>query len=139
MLCTAFEEQDMHRFRIFFETIPFCHFYTNFTCQYKIYKFRTISIYCKIFSFIHKILFAPQAQDLFEKSAESLLYNFHRENILVKLKIKKLLRKIRSKNLTAGGFFNSLLFPLSGNIFPGQCRAAENLKTKTVSTNSQIF
>ena len=29
MLCTAFEEQDMHRFRIFFETTPFYHAYTN--------------------------------------------------------------------------------------------------------------
>ena len=27
---------------------------------------------------------------------------FHREHILLKLKIKKLLRKIRSKNLSAG-------------------------------------
>ena len=25
----------MHRLVIFFETIPFCHAYTNFTCQYK--------------------------------------------------------------------------------------------------------
>ena len=50
----------------------------------------------------HKNLFAPQAQDLLEKLAESLLYNFHREHILLKLKIKKLLRKIRSKKLTAG-------------------------------------
>ena len=39
----------------------------------------------------------PQAQDLLEKLAEILLYNFHREHILLKLKIKKLLRKIRSK------------------------------------------
>ena len=30
------------------------------------------------------------------------LNNFHREHILLKLKIKKLLRKIKSKNLTAG-------------------------------------
>ena len=44
----------------------------------------------------------PQAQDLLEKLAEILLYNFHREHILLKLKIKKLLRKIKSKNLTAG-------------------------------------
>ena len=51
---------------------------------------------------------APQAQDVFEKLAESLLYNFHREHILLKLKIKKLLRKISSKNLTAG-FFNWVL------------------------------
>ena len=47
----------------------------------------------------------PQAQDLLEKLAEILLYNFHRERILLKLKIKKLLRKIRSKNLSAGVFF----------------------------------
>ena len=46
---------------------------------------------------MHKNLFAPQTQDLLEKLAESLLYNFHREHILLKLKIKKLLRKIRSK------------------------------------------
>ena len=36
------------------------------------------------------------------------LNTFHREHILLKLKIKKLLRKSKSKNLTAGGFF--LLF-----------------------------
>ena len=30
-----------------------------------------------------------------------ILYNFHRKHILLKLKIKKLLRKIRSKNLSA--------------------------------------
>ena len=33
------------------------------------------------------------------------LNTFHREHILLKLKIKKLLRKIKSKNLTAGVFF----------------------------------
>ena len=33
------------------------------------------------------------------------LNTFHREHILLKLKIKKLLRKINSKNLTAGVFF----------------------------------
>ena len=63
---------------------------------------RLNSIYCKIFIYIHKNLFAPQAQDLLEKMAEILLYNFHREHILLKLKAKKLLRKIKSKNLTAG-------------------------------------
>ena len=47
-------------------------------------------------------IFAPQAPDLFEKLAESLLYNFHREHILLKLKIKKVFAKISSKNLTAG-------------------------------------
>ena len=34
-----------------------------------------------------------------------LLNTFHREHILLILKIKKLLRKIKSKNLTAGVFF----------------------------------
>ena len=102
MLWTAFEERDMHRFRIFFETTPFCHAYTNYTRQYKSKKFRTNSVYCKIFIYIHKNLFAPQAQDLLEKLAEVLLYNFHREHILLKLKTKKLLRKNKSKNLTAG-------------------------------------
>ena len=51
---------------------------------------------------MHKNLFAPQAHDLLEKLAEILLYNFHHEHILLKLKTKKLLRKIKSKNLTAG-------------------------------------
>ena len=37
--------------------------------------------------------------------AEILLYNFHREHVLLKLKTKKSLRKIKSKNLTAGVFF----------------------------------
>ena len=59
-------------------------------------------MYCKIFIYIHKKLFVPQAQDLLEKLAEILLYNFRREHILLKLKIKKLLRKNRSKNLSAG-------------------------------------
>ena len=45
---------------------------------------------------------APQAQDLLEKLAESHLYNFHPEHDMLKLKIKKLLRKIRPKNLIAG-------------------------------------
>ena len=35
-------------------------------------------------------------------------YFSSREHILLKLKIKKLLRKIRSKNLTAGVFFSIL-------------------------------
>ena len=37
-----------------------------------------------------------------EKLAEMFLNTFHREHILLILKIKKLLRKIKSKNLTAG-------------------------------------
>ena len=43
-----------------------------------------------------------------EKLAEMFLNTFHREHILLILKIKKLLRKIRSKNLTAGGFYSAL-------------------------------
>ena len=46
------------------------------------------SIYCKIFIYIHKNLFAPQAQDLLEKLAESLLYNFH-----AKIEDKKVIAK----------------------------------------------
>ena len=96
MFCRAFEKRDMHRFRIFFWNYPFLS---------RLYKFylsinRTNSIYCKIFIYIHKNLFATQAQDLLEKLAEILLYNIYREHILLKLKIKKLLRKIKSKNLT---------------------------------------
>ena len=39
--------------------------------------------------------------EFLEKLVESLLYNFYHEHILLKLKIKMLLRKIISKNLTA--------------------------------------
>ena len=82
MLCTAFEERDMHRFRIFFENHPFLS---------RLYE-------------LYLSLKAPQAQYLLEKMAKILLYNFHREHILLKLKTKKLLRKNKSKNLTAGVF-----------------------------------
>ena len=67
-------------------------------------------MFLDIFIYITKNLFAPQAQDLLEKLAEILLYNFHREHILLKLKIKKLLRKIKSKNITAGVFFFFFFF-----------------------------
>ena len=66
-------------------------------------------MYCKFFIYIHKNLFVSQAQDLLEKLVEILLYNFHREYNLLKLKTKKLLRKIRSKNLSAG--VKSTLWP----------------------------
>ena len=51
----------------------------------------------------------------FEKLAEMFLNTFHREHILLKLEIKKLLRKIKSKNLPAGvylldTFGHTLLF-----------------------------
>ena len=45
-----------------------------------------------------------------EKLAEMFVNTFHREHILLILKIKKLLRKIKSKNLTAG-FFLILVQP----------------------------
>ena len=45
-----------------------------------------------------------------EKLAEIVLNTFHREHILLKLKIKKLLRKISSKNITAGAFLFVLFF-----------------------------
>ena len=38
-------------------------------------------------------MFAPQAQVLLEKLAEILLYNFHLEHILLKLKTKKVIAK----------------------------------------------
>ena len=43
---------------------------------------------------MHKNPFEPQAPDHLEKVAESLIYNFHREHILLKFKIKN-----HSKNL----------------------------------------
>ena len=77
------------------------HLY-EFYLSIKDLEIGTNSIDYKIFIYIHKNLFVPQEQELFEKLAESLLYNFHRKHILLKLKIKSLLRKIISKNLTAG-------------------------------------
>ena len=47
--------------------------------------------------YIHKNLFAAQAPDILEKLAECLLYNFHLEHILLKLKVKRLLQKNSSK------------------------------------------
>ena len=88
----AFEERDMHRFRIFFETSPFCHTY-QIIPVIKRQKFRTNSIYCKIFIYIQKNLFAPQAPDLLEKLAEILIYNFYCEHILLNLKTKKVIAK----------------------------------------------
>ena len=64
-----------------------------------------IQFIAKSSSIYTKICLRHIAQDLLEKLAEILLYNFHREHILLKLKIKKLLRKIKPKNLTAGFFF----------------------------------
>ena len=100
-MLTAFEERDMHRFRIFFLKLPLSVTPIRIIPVIKRQKFRTNSIYCKILIYIHKNLFAPQAQDLLEKLAEILLYNFHCEHILLKLKTRKLLRKIKSKSLTA--------------------------------------
>ena len=46
-----------------------------------------------------------------EKLAEMFLNTFYREHILLILKIKKLLRKIKSKNLTDGVFFSLFIEP----------------------------
>ena len=87
----------MHRFRNFFLKLPLSVTPTRIIAVIKRLRNRTNSIYCKIFIYIHKNLFAPQAQDLLEKLAESHLYNFHREHILLKLKTKKLLQKLSLK------------------------------------------
>ena len=63
------------------------------------------SIYFKIFIYVHKNPLEPQAPDHLEKLAECLHYNFHREHILLKFKIKRLKRKFSSKNFTAGVYF----------------------------------
>ena len=43
--------------------------------------------------YVHKNLFAPHATDLLQKMAESLLSNFPRKRILLKLKTKKIIMK----------------------------------------------
>ena len=93
---------------------------------------RTNSVYCKIFIYIHKNLFVPQAQDHLEKLAEILLYNFHREHILLKLKIKKLLRKNNCKmipklgtaELQAATFWSRLTLtsPIENILWPNLSR-----------------
>ena len=51
------------------------------------------SIYCKIFIYIHKNLFEPQAQDLLEKLAEILLYKFSSRTHFAKIEDKKVIAK----------------------------------------------
>ena len=57
---------------------------------------------------MHQSTDEPAASRMFEPFGEVGGDVFHREHILLKLKIKKLLRKIKSKNLTAGVFFSSV-------------------------------
>ena len=102
MLCTAFEERDMHRFRIFLKLSLSVTPIRIIPVIKRLRNLGRIQFIAKSSSIYTKNLFAPQAQDPLEKLAEILLYNFHREHILLKLKIKKLLPKIKSKNLTAG-------------------------------------
>ena len=83
----------MHRLQIFLIQ-PFS--VTPLRILLKRLKNRTNSIKCKIFIYIHKNLFAPQATEHLEKLTEILLYNFNCEHILLKLKIKRL-QKISSK------------------------------------------
>ena len=56
-------------------------------------------MFCKIFIYVHKNLFAQQTWDLLEKLALIFLYNFHREHGLIKLIRKKLSPKINVKNI----------------------------------------
>ena len=93
----------MHRFQKFFLNYPILsHLYELYLSLKDLEIKVDFNLLQNFHLYIHKNLFAPQAQDLLEKLAEILLYNFHREHILLKLKTKKLLRKIKSKNLTAG-------------------------------------
>ena len=63
------------------------------------------SIYLKIFIYVHKNPFEQQKPDHLEKLAESLLYNLHQENILLKYKIKTYSKKLVLKTLQL--FFSS--------------------------------
>ena len=74
MLCKAFEERDMHRFRIFFETTPLCHTYTNYTWYSMLYD----NIRIKILSM--KIFF----QILFVWEENDLLFSSELEKIALK-------------------------------------------------------
>ena len=53
---------------------------------------------------------ASRMLEPFGELAEMFLNTFHHEQFFLKLKIKKLLRKNRSKNLIAGVFFSHLSF-----------------------------
>ena len=48
-------------------------------------------MFCKIFIYVHKNLFAPQTWDLLEKLALIFLYNFHREHGSIKFIRKKVI------------------------------------------------
>ena len=68
--------------------ICFCHKHKTFWRSWRKFistTFRTNSIYCKFFIYIHKNLFLPQAQDLLEKLAEIHLYNFQDEFNLLQI------------------------------------------------------
>ena len=101
MLCTAFEEQDMHRFRIFFETTPFCHPIRILPVIKRLRNLGRIKLIAKSLSIYTKICLRPKHKT-FWRSWRKFSSTIFIANILLKLKIKKLLRKISSKNLTAG-------------------------------------
>ena len=65
-------------------------------------------MFCKIFIYVHKNLFAPQTWDLLEKLALIFLYNFHHEHGLIKLIRKKLSPKINVKNIKKSSLTNYL-------------------------------
>ena len=92
MLCTAFEERDMHRFRIFLK-LPLSVTPVRIIPVIKrIRKLERIQFIVNFIS-IHKNLSEPQAEDFLEKLAEILLYNFHHNHFFLKLKIKKVIAK----------------------------------------------
>ena len=67
-------------------------------------------MFCKIFIYVHKNLFAPQTWELLEKLALIFLYNFHREHGLINLIRKKLSPKINVKNIKHRVFFLATVF-----------------------------
>ena len=103
MLYTAFEEREYAPLPNIFLKLPF-----------SVTPIRIIPVIKRLRN-LGRIQFIAKSSSIYTKIclrhthkaklAEILLYNFHREHILLKLKIKMLLRKIKSKNLTAGVFF----------------------------------
>ena len=93
---------DMYRLQIFLWDYPFLsRLYKLLPVNKRLRNLGWIQFISKS-SPMYTSPFEPQAPDHLEKLAEILLFNFHREHILLKFKIKKLWRKFISKNFTAG-------------------------------------
>ena len=95
-ICTAYE----YILRLPFSVTPIRILSVNETFR----NLGQIQFIAESSSIYRKNLLAPKVSGLLEKFAESFLYNFHHKHILLKLKIKKLLRKKKYKNLSAGVF-----------------------------------